>query len=437
MITKTSTGLGLKGGATLAGSNGRLLYQIWIFTILAFFVGMLVLPTTFQLQRGGALAMLTLIAALVALRHWRVHPEILFLWFTMMFMGTFGITWGVVNDAPGALRVSTVYLIWPALYLLFIGLAHDLSVMRRLEFALLLGIGIAVAMALIVLLASLLGFGDIVLPLLAFQDAGFGVYEGIVEFRIVNLTTVMYGFPFVLSFIVVRRGELRWLGKIGVYLLLLSTVLAAVGSGRRAFWLVMLLTPFIVLLFLQMSSCRLRAAPLLLLIFKFSAIAMLLVASVILAMGLDWIAMVEQFLAAFQGQEVSSGHRYRQAASLWEAFTESPLIGHGLGSTVDVLRSPEAPWAYELSYLALLMNVGVVGVLVYSAGVVWVVAKGIALSRKSAEFAKLFLPLITALCTFLIMNATNPYLSKFDYLWVIFLPVALINARLTEHSKYD
>jgi hypothetical protein len=27
----------------------------------------------------------------------------------------------------------------------------------------------------------------------------------------------------------------------------------------------------------------------------------------------------------------------------------------------------------------------------------------------------------------LIGNATNPYLEKFDYIWVIFLPVALIN----------
>jgi hypothetical protein len=28
---------------------------------------------------------------------------------------------------------------------------------------------------------------------------------------------------------------------------------------------------------------------------------------------------------------------------------------------------------------------------------------------------------------YLIGNATNPYLEKFDYIWVIFLPVALIN----------
>jgi len=31
---------------------------------------------------------------------------------------------------------------------------------------------------------------------------------------------------------------------------------------------------------------------------------------------------------------------------------------------------------------------------------------------------------------FLLVNATNPYLWKFDSYWVIFMPVALINAWL-------
>ncbi|MEX1214261.1 hypothetical protein [Saccharospirillum sp.] len=149
------------------------------------------------------------------------------------------------------------------------------------------------------------------------------------------------------------------------------------------------------------------------------------------------MALIESFIAAFQGQEASSGARFLQAASLWEKFTESPLIGHGLGSTVNVVRSHDTPWAYELSYLALLMNVGLVGFLIYSVAVIWIALKGIELSRKNAEFAKLFVPLIVSLCAFLIMNATNPYLAKFDYLWVIFLPVALLNAYLTQRPKHD
>jgi len=43
--------------------------------------------------------------------------------------------------------------------------------------------------------------------------------------------------------------------------------------------------------------------------------------------------------------------------------------------------------------------------------------------------------LTTALCALLIMSATNPFLGKLDNLWVIFLPIALINAHLTQRSK--
>jgi hypothetical protein len=37
------------------------------------------------------------------------------------------------------------------------------------------------------------------------------------------------------------------------------------------------------------------------------------------------------------------------------------------------------------------------------------------------------LPVLAGMTCFLIANATNPYLGKFDCLWVIFLPIALIN----------
>jgi O-antigen ligase len=415
----------------------RLSAKCWLFLVQAFFILMLVVPTTLQTPRAGFLVLITGIAVILALRSWCVHRDIILLWLLTILVGLFGVVWGVINSAPGALRVISVYLVWPILYLLFIGLAHDPRIIKSIESALLLGVALATFMALTVMLAGLFGYGSFIFPLLEFQGAAFGRYGGFIEFRTYGLTTVMYGFPFVLSVILVRRDELRGLRKLGIYLLLLAIVLAALGSGRRAFWLVMLLTPFIILPFLQLSSCRFKAVPFFSLTFKSVVLAVLIMGGGITAIGLDPVALVGNFVSAFQGQEASSGARFTQAASLWGAFTESPLIGHGLGSTVDVVRSHDTPWAYELSYLALLMNVGIIGFLVYTGAVVWIGLKGFQLSRRDAEFAKLFIPLITALCAFLIMNATNPYLAKFDYLWVIFLPVALINAQLTQRPKHD
>lgn len=414
-----------------ADSGTRLLSRIWVFAIQAFFVGMLVLPTTFQLQRGVVLALLTGIAAVLALRRWRVYREILILWGATMVVGAFGIAWGVINDAPGALRVSTAYLIWPTVYLLFIGLAHGLPVMRRVESALLLGISLATVMALMVLGAGLLGLGHVVYPLLSFQDAGFGAYDGFTEFRIHNLTTVMYGFPFVASLLVARQRELNGWQKAWLWLLMALMVVVALGSGRRMFWLILFMTPFLVLFFLQLSVLRFRLAGMLGTFTKIGMVAAIAAGGLIAGFDLEPAALAGEFVAAFLGQEASSAARYEQAGALWRAFVSSPLIGIGLGSAVDVIRSVKQPWAYELWYLSLLKSVGLLGFMVYAFAVGWIVIKGILLARRDREFAAMFVPLVTALASFLIMSGTNPYLAKFDYLWVVFLPVALINAYLT------
>lgn len=415
-------------------SSGK---KILVVLIQIFFILMLVLPTTFQEPRGIFLALITTISAAIALHKWRVHRDIVLLSITTLLVGLLGVIWGILNSAPGALRVTSVYLIWPVLYLLFIGLAHDLRVMKAMESALLTGIFLATFMSLTVMFAGIFGYSALINPLLEFQGAGFGNYDGFIEFRIFSLTTVMYGFPFVLSFILVHRRELRGFQKYGSYLLLVAVVLTALGSGRRAFWLVMLLTPALILPFLQLSPYRLKAVQLFSLTVKGLVLALLAIGGAIAVIGLDPLAMTEEFLAAFQGQEASSSLRFLQAASLWSSFTESPLIGQGLGAAVDVVRSDGQPWAYELSYLALLMNVGLLGFIIYFAAIVWIALKGISISRRNAEFAKLFVPMMVSLCAFLIMNATNPYLAKFDYLWVIFLPVALINAYLTQRPQYD
>tara|TARA_B110000971_G_C19803123_1_gene405305 strand:- start:163 stop:378 length:216 start_codon:yes stop_codon:yes gene_type:complete len=48
--------------------------------------------------------------------------------------------------------------------------------------------------------------------------------------------------------------------------------------------------------------------------------------------------------------------------------------------------------------------------------------------RKKHSAIGLLAPQLVALVCFLIINASNPYLGKFDYLWTIFLPIASINA---------
>ncbi len=104
-------------------------------------------------------------------------------------------------------------------------------------------------------------------------------------------------------------------------------------------------------------------------------------------------------------------------------------------SALGPLRSVEMPWAYELSYAALLFHTGIIGFLIYSSGVICIFWMGLKIMRSGHWLGIYMLPVLVGTTCFLIANATNPYLEKFDYIWVIFLPVALINIWLLNKGK--
>jgi hypothetical protein len=64
--------------------------------------------------------------------------------------------------------------------------------------------------------------------------------------------------------------------------------------------------------------------------------------------------------------------------------------------------------------------------LLYLAGVIWIFWQAIGVMRRSPLSASLRPVVVGSIC-FLLANATNPYLAKFDYLWTIFLPLAYVN----------
>jgi len=166
--------------------------------------------------------------------------------------------------------------------------------------------------------------------------------------------------------------------------------------------------------------------------FKGLAIGVIVAFAVIPFFELDLFVIFDDFLRGFDFSDpnnMSSYYRKEQFFALTEGWMEVPLFGAGHGSAaMGSIRSEEQPWAYELSYLALLYQIGIMGVLVYGSAIAWIFYKGIKMMRRVPEAAGFLIPTLSALACFLVANATNPYLQKFDYLWTIFLPVAVLNA---------
>ena len=120
-----------------------------------------------------------------------------------------------------------------------------------------------------------------------------------------------------------------------------------------------------------------------------------------------------------EGAVESNAIKMEQIGHLLNKWKESPVIGHGYGSYVEgYLRSEEAPFSYEMQFFALLMKIGIVGLLIW---VVFFVIQLIEMIRKKKGqrmhiFAWLFLLIAFVLCV-----QTNPLLISFTGMSVILL----------------
>ena len=78
----------------------------------------------------------------------------------------------------------------------------------------------------------------------------------------------------------------------------------------------------------------------------------------------------------------------------------------------------------------MLYHTGVVGTLAYASGLAWIGAMSYRIARSGWSEAPALMATLSGTVIFLAANATNLYLEKYDYVWVIFLPVAFVNAWL-------
>jgi hypothetical protein len=107
----------LRAGQDVLAMRFSSSYWIAVPGYLLFFI-MLFVPTVYQGVKAGLLLLVLGIISLDALRrdYLALHPVVL-LW--TLFMATVGLAFmllGLAHGAPGALRMGTVYVLWPLVY---------------------------------------------------------------------------------------------------------------------------------------------------------------------------------------------------------------------------------------------------------------------------------------------------------------------------------
>lgn len=130
--------------------------------------------------------------------------------------------------------------------------------------------------------------------------------------------------------------------------------------------------------------------------------------------------------------------RFSQFDALIQGWKEKPLLGAGFGINAEgSIRSETTPGMYELSYVAMLFQTGIIGITIYFLLIAWLFKMCVKIIKSNEENSTWMVAILTGVTCMIIANATNPYIQSFDGLWVFFYPLALINRYLTTNVKNE
>jgi hypothetical protein len=358
-----------------------------------------------------------------------IHPAVLCRSILFSGAGLFFVLVGLLRGNPGALPMAGVFAAWPLVYTVLLGGLDDRRRRDRIV-QLLVFSTIAVEFSMYDFLLSEAG----ILPVSFTQSLRLGqaVSSDFREFNLNSIASLLFLVPFLISALVIwpRSDEMpvrrRWIW--------LATMLAlplVLLSGRRALWISVGAAPLVALLFrIWLRRGRLSGfAPWRRLLTRG------LVAGVLLLMALQAVTGLQPgdiWSTLRQGFDFSTGDaglgRAIQFQALIKGWSESPLIGKGLGAVLPgIIRSEEQPWSYELVYVVVLYTTGIVGVALYCYGGLWVLRQAGRMIRDGDPGAPVLLAVLVGSIGAVLASATNQYLVKFDGLWTVFLPIALIN----------
>ena len=145
--------------------------------------------------------------------------------------------------------------------------------------------------------------------------------------------------------------------------------------------------------------------------------------------------------------EMIPNRRITQFWILLSNWTEKPLFGFGSGSVGFLsngeayMRSSSEPWKYELTYMQFLHHWGIVGIGAYILGFFYTFKSLIKIFNKDPAYGPYALAAFFGSFAFLVGSSINPYITRFDSIYTMFIPIAIMNAwyvnRRSEYNNFN
>jgi hypothetical protein len=401
---------------------------------------MLFLPAAYQPLKGAllGLTLLGILATAAVTGRFPLAPGIAVAALGYSALGLAYVIRGLASGAPGALVMFNVYVLWPLVYTLLIAGASFSGVLRQL-IRVVVYAGVAISIYSIVFVLHEAGLWPSFLYYAFDQGQEIGIRSTYIEFGLRSTTTLLFLVPYLIAALFLFPKAHAPVGRPTLWLAVVLSFTTVLLSGRRALLLLVLVAPALALVFRAWLSTTMKhenrrlvrrvlwAAP---------ALVLVLIVALTVAGGMEPAAFVDMVASGFRfNSDVVAMSRRDQFFALVNGWLQHPLLGVGHGAPVrGVIRSVEMPWAYELTYVALLYHTGIVGIVAYGAGLFWTLLMSRQIARTGWAQAPYLIATLVGTTSFVLANATNPYLEKYDSIWVLFLPIAFINVWLIERS---
>lgn len=395
------------------------------FLVMSILFLSLVFPTAFPALKLALLIIPLVLLCLFGSVFSNVNIRLLSFALVFTLVGFGWSIYGYAVGNPGALRVLTVMVVYPVLFVI-LGMVYQGESEALKRFFLVAAFFILV-IDLIYVFGQIFVPGNIISQFFSYLYADAAVVdanEGYVKFTLPNVTSMIFLIPFLMCCFMSEKFSFR------ILIALMGLGVLVLLSGRRALLITVFAGPLIAY-FLTIGSEGSHKSN----FTKILVIALIFTLSGFVFYTLYPDYLIDKMSSILNFQDNASNlERVWQFDALMDGFWQAPIFGSGAGAVASYVRTPEMPWAYELFYVSMLFQYGLLGCSVYFCGVALLLAfliKHVRIKgRCSFEFYYL-----AGFISFLLATATNPYLGKFDYMWVIFIPVALLNFSSTRKPQ--
>jgi hypothetical protein len=181
----------------------------------------------------------------------------------------------------------------------------------------------------------------------------------------------------------------------------IALVLVILASGRRGLQIILFFSVFVFhfLPFLSFKSIKKNI--------KLAVTIVVSIATIVIIPVEIFHSIANTFMSGFDPDGRSAGVRLHQLGEFLTLIQEKPLFGHGLNAyIVDYIRNTDQPYTYELEYVALVYQVGILGSLFLGCLVIYFLLR----LRNRAKVDPLSKVLYPSSFMFLIISGTNPML---------------------------